>query len=260
MAARRICVYASEVASLIGVNPYRARADALHAVMSRHGLRNSAPTEQVRVEHAAEAVLRAMPEVVERARTAPTGRAAATAVPSLPKIAEMASKLGETGPPARRLSTSPAPICPVELQRAMEGKLVCEVGKARETADMDRHGASEASRRQTSFSKQMRSEGGNPYVLWGRTDAVAEETVDEYKNRKNRVFGHIPAYELPQLYAYMHLTGIRRARQIETHGDDQLVHEIRFRPELWGWYKGELDRAVDEMLALDAASGEEMEL
>lgn len=267
MSRRRFCVYASEMASLIGVNPFRQRSDALRNVMVRQGILVSEPSESVCVEKAAEAVLQAMPEIMCEARSVSTGReAAATLTPSIPAIAAIASKPVEPiHAPSRKLSTGKTPsietpstettpaekdvfsgVCLHAVRKAVEGKLVCEVGKAREAVDMKMHGASPF-HRQKALSKNMVTDEGLSYVLWGRADAVTDVTVDEYKNRKNRLFGQVPPYELPQIYAYMFLSGKRKARQIETHGQEQLVHEIEFRDAVWNWYKSELDKAVEEM-------------
>jgi hypothetical protein len=78
---------------------------------------------------------------------------------------------------------------------------------------------------------------GEPYggVLWGLIDGFDKEsgTIIEHKQRQNRFFQNIPAYERIQCFIYMKMLGVHRAQLIQTFDGEQREHMILWDEEEW---------------------------
>jgi hypothetical protein len=79
--------------------------------------------------------------------------------------------------------------------------------------------------------------------LCGRCDGITEingETfIVEIKNRMKKLFNCVKEYELIQVYAYMYLLNIPRAKLIERHLKNSRTHDIEFELEKWNEYIGD---------------------
>ena len=240
-------INASEVAKLIGANPYVEPDDAQRAVLRRHGVRFRGRTVQEEARSQASYVMSLVPEVKQAATAATTSGEACKAVPSVEQIQK---SLGVTTTPEQAQL----------VHREIEGRVACSVGTRLENANVQTYEVERkvrVTRKQLRVSRTLPTPGGREYTLRGRLDGYSEEDrcVEEFKNRKRRLFGMIPGYEQPQLYVYMTLTDSVRARQIETFGDAQNVHNLDFDDDVWVCLMGELGDAVDRMY-LEAATAQ----
>lgn len=233
-------INASEVAKVIGVNPFIDEEDAHRAVLMRHGVRFQTKTPREVTQTQASYVMSLVAKDVQQAAAAAsTGQEACAAVPPVERIKKV---LGATDEQAEH------------VHREISSRVVCTVGTRFEKPNIEAYEAEhkvKVSRKQTRVSQQLPTPKGNVYTLKGRIDGYSEEDqcVEEFKNRKRRLFGMIPGYELPQLYVYMALTNSVKARQIESFGGERNVHHLDFDDDMWVCLMGRLGEAVDRMYA-----------
>lgn len=238
-------INASEVAKLIGVNPFVDEEDAHRAVLRRHGVRFQNKTPHEVTQARASYVMSLVSENLKQATTtAATGQEACEAVPPVERIQRV---LG-SGATARQVE---------EVHREILSRVVCTVGTRLEKPNVEAYEVErgvKVARKQTRVARQLPTPKGNVYTLRGRLDGYSEEDrcVEEFKNRKRRLFGMIPGYELPQLYVYMALTDSVKARQIESFGGERNVHHLEFDDDMWACLMGRLGEAVDRMYAVAA--------
>lgn len=67
-------------------------------------------------------------------------------------------------------------------------------------------------------------------IIDGRKDS---ETIVEIKNRQKRLFGYVPIYEYIQCQVYMKLTGTQKCTLIEQFGDASNTFDIEFSYTMW---------------------------
>lgn len=67
-------------------------------------------------------------------------------------------------------------------------------------------------------------------LIDGRKDS---ETIVEIKNRQKRLFGYVPLYEYIQCQVYMKLTGTQKCTLIEQFGDASNTFDIEFSYTMW---------------------------
>lgn len=76
--------------------------------------------------------------------------------------------------------------------------------------------------------------------LCGRCDGITvidgETFIVEIKNRMHKLFNVVKEYELVQVYAYMYLLNISKAKLIERYKDKSKTHDIEFDFEKWNDY------------------------
>jgi hypothetical protein len=97
-----------------------------------------------------------------------------------------------------------------------------------------------------SYSSILSSDGVIPVMMGGRVDGIKENSIIERMQRRSRLLGHVEERERIQLYVYMYITGLKTAQLIETFGDIQQVHTVRFEPERWNVYSVRIAKAVQE--------------
>lgn len=238
-------INASEVAKVIGANPFVDEDDAHRAVLRRHGVRFQSKTRHEIMRTQASYVMSLVSkDLRQAAAAATTGQEACAAVPPVERIQKVLGS-GATVEQAE------------QVHREISSRVVCTVGTRLEKPNVEAYETKrevKVTRKQTRVVRQLPTPGGNVYTLKGRLDGYSEEDrcVEEFKNRKRRLFGMIPGYELPQLYVYMALTDSAKARQIESFGGEQNVHHLDFDDDVWTCLMGQLGEAVDRMYAVAA--------
>jgi len=236
------CVFATEVAGLTGRHRFVARKDALYRLAQRHlpAAALPPPTRRARLEAVTDVVERAIgPALMVGITSAKSGEQAAAAVP---KAVDLAKHL-----PARTACTAAAVHAELASRAAMA------VGTHREAADVAAYGERRGrpvDDTQEKGRQLYQTPEGRTYALFGRCDATTDGVVEEFKSRRRRLFHQVPEYERVQLWCYMALLGLERGRLIESHRDEQAVHEIEMDPEKWAQITYDLGVAVDEAHAL----------
>ena len=86
-------------------------------------------------------------------------------------------------------------------------------------------------------------------MLGGMIDgAFEDEELVEIKERRNRLFNCINAYEMVQIHCYMHLTGMKSATLIERFNTQSAKHKTTFDPIFWKECVEELQLFVRDRL------------
>jgi len=238
-------INASEVAKVIGANPFVDESDARRMVLRRHGVRFQDTTREEATRSQASFVMSLVSKDLKRAAAAAaTGEEACKAVPPVERV----HKVLGTGATLEQAE---------QVHREITSRVTQTVGTRLEAPNVATYEATrrvKVARRQLRVSRTLPTPGGNSYTLRGKLDGYseAEGCVEEFKNRKRRLFGMIPGYELAQLYVYMALTDSAKARQIETFRDAQNVHHLDFDDDTWACLTGQLGEAVDRMYRVAA--------
>ena len=304
-----ICVYASEVAALAGMHPYRPRAQVITALLKRRSVDalTSAHDMQERAGDAAAEAQRKARELqtiadakVTAAKWAETGEdgnaedhratttqarlVAAKATAAAASAAKRAAVAMADASAANRVvmetqrlesldamvsATLRKPSVAHSLQRAVasststtealkrfaaktharDPRVVCELnntvscrmGKKMEAKNIEQYSAVHVPAHVNLDVKQrgytragLKTSLGTSYTLFGRLDGLRDDgTVVETKNRRNRLFGYVPAYERIQLHAYMILTSTTQAVLVENFEEDQRAHDVPFDASFW---------------------------
>jgi hypothetical protein len=258
----QICVYASEVAALVGLNPFQDPEEAIAKLKKRHGLVLGL-TEADKDCHGAalactspRAAMRQMSsgaskkvresvalEVSER-----KAKAASDIVASTPALA-VAIANGDLAATEACASEIEDPVTRKEAKR----RCMVTSGQKTEGACLRRFEQQEArpvTSHQQSFRRSMVTTNGTQWVLFGRVDGISNGAVVETKSRQRKLMGVVPSYERPQLMAYMFLSRCEKALQNEDFRGQRKVHEVDFDALEWGTISeslcGIVDRISDE--------------
>lgn len=87
------------------------------------------------------------------------------------------------------------------------------------------------------FEKIVKREEDYTIVLRAKIDGIDRDNncLIEHKNRVNELFEKIPSYEKVQLEIYMHITKLESCKLIQTHFED--TSELVFNPSVKRWKK-----------------------
>lgn len=87
------------------------------------------------------------------------------------------------------------------------------------------------------FEKIVKREEDYTIVLRAKIDGIDRDNncLIEHKNRVNELFRKIPSYEKVQLEIYMHITKLESCKLVQTHFED--TSELVFEPSVKRWKK-----------------------
>lgn len=225
-----ICIFASEAAAVMGLSRFETQEDAIAKVMHRNGLFTAKVEKK---QKAVERVERAAALVQARVRAAPPEERKAIEEKIVAKVAFEHK------------------IEPTAIKKQIKTNINVAHGTKAEPHDIRRHEQitnKEVVRKQQSCAADLATPSGIRYKVFGRIDGAKDGMLTEFKRRRNRLFGRIPDYEMPQLYVYMYATGIHEALQIETFQGEQLEHKVMFDADTWRYYEELLNNAVERMI------------
>lgn len=144
---------------------------------------------------------------------------------------------------ARRAKVAPLAKAARDVARKI---IYTEIGKRKEDSGLDAHA------RKTGRDVGRRNDAyytlkGPGYVVTGMIDGYDETTatVIEHKQRQNRLFRNLPAYERIQCFIYMKMTNSTRAQLVQTFGDSQSTFEIFWDDAEWS----QIDSGLVEVVA-----------
>lgn len=87
--------------------------------------------------------------------------------------------------------------------------------------------------------------------IGGKCDGIAlldgQETIVEIKNRINRLFRTIPDYEKVQLFSYMYIYKLENGVLIENYNHEKNMIPCKFDPTEWSNYSEELKTVISKM-------------
>jgi len=83
------------------------------------------------------------------------------------------------------------------------------------------------------------------FKVVGKFDGFAEDgTLVEIKNRVRRLFGVVKEYESVQVHVYMKMCDASNAHLVEKFKDQLMVHEVHYDDDLMCDIEGELERVI----------------
>ena len=93
--------------------------------------------------------------------------------------------------------------------------------------------------------------GGSPYSAFviGYIDGFDTQTrtVIELKNRAGGLFREVRLYEKVQCFMYMKMCRCRKAKLVETFGDERLEYDIHWDQEFWNHIENGIRLAIQEL-------------
>ena len=83
------------------------------------------------------------------------------------------------------------------------------------------------------------------FIIKGKIDGRTEDTLYEFKHRKNRLFSFLPLYERVQMEMYMRMTNLNKAFLIQTFNDEQSSFAYNMNDELFDEITARLDEFTE---------------
>lgn len=190
-------ISASDVAAIVGKNPYKTQEDILNKILKIHPTPDEVAEERLRT---------LAPEVQKLVHET---------------IAESVAK-ETSSDDAYTLATRRVPD--VVVQEYMTRKVATRHGINNEAKTARQFGV----RSDETFYRHQLTE---MVQLIGRIDGRLEDdedTIVEIKNRMNRLFNRIPEYEMVQVHVYMFLTGAQKCLFIERYNEQTKTYTVDY--------------------------------
>ena len=216
----KICIYASEIAALIGQNRWVTSDEAFQKVLSRISVNPKKIVEKMqnsddpRLRKTAVAIQENAAKEVECREIVEELSTHVDVVESLP---ETASRVEICKARDDSIASLPTPTCEKETRalRTVTGQIHCAAGQRVEkvvVAEKKIENNQKAYFKDVAFKNRgIRYE----YVIFGRTDGVDGDTLVEIKNRK-QLWRKAFDQERTQINTYLFLTDLTKCRFIET--------------------------------------------
>ena len=225
MNRRNICIFASEVAALIGEHRFKDAEEAFQICLKRNFPTVVVENERGEIKVRAEIESNeAVQKVLNKYQLEP-----AKAIKAVEKVINTSDPL---------------------VAREIASQINTKNGKAREEIVLDTIEAKQNTRIEKRNAKLFKKYLAPDVVLVGRVDGWDSERrrVVELKCRQNRLFGAVPLYEKVQLMVYMFLTDTREITHIESFQGDENVVDIDWNQERWEEIEEKLQRGtIDKM-------------
>lgn len=190
-------IKASDVAAIIGKNPYKTREDVLFQTFS--------PEKKTKDDIA-----------FERALTQET-----------PETQELIKNTIEQSKKEDLDATEKIQTLPEKVKEYVKHEIYKNNGTHREKKVAQIHNVKPDTKW---YSMRITEDVRLVGLIDGRKDS---ETIVEIKNRQRRLFGYVPLYEYIQCQVYMKLTGTQKCTLIEQFGDDSNSFDIEFSYTMW---------------------------
>ena len=181
---------------------------------------------------------------------------ATTALASARRAAEMRDAACAAAAERERAALSASEDLAVaeKVASAAEREARMQRGTLRESSNLDglarERGESVNDRNNRAYSRRVgTTPDGRKVILVGRIDGKVENGhVVEVKERRNRLFNRVVAYEKVQVMAYMHLLGEKEAVLRERYDDQTREYVIKFDDAFWAEVMRRLHAFVDDQL------------
>lgn len=187
-------IKASDVAAIIGANPYKTREDVLNEYIGL-GTRSEREFQKALVEEAPD-VQKVVLETIERS-----------------KIFDLDAK-------------KEVAALPESVREYVTHEVYKNNGTQREKKTQKTHDVTPDKKRYTMKITE-------DVTLVGYIDGRKEDRIIEIKNRQNRLFNKVPKYEWVQCQVYMKLTDIPKCTLIEQYGEKSNSFDIDFSETSW---------------------------
>lgn len=187
-------IKASDVAAIIGANPYKTREDVLNEYIGKD-TKSEAEFKKA-LETETQEVQNVILETIERSKT--TDLDARKEVSKLPE----------------------------SVREYVTHEVYKNNGTQRERETQKVHNVTVDKKRYTMKITE-------DVILVGYIDGRKGDKIVEIKNRQNRLFNKVPKYEWVQCQVYMKLTGIHSCTLIEQYKDTSNSFDVEFSEKSW---------------------------
>lgn len=89
-------------------------------------------------------------------------------------------------------------------------------------------------------------EMSNNSYIYGKCDGILDDIIIETKERKNRLFGKVQDYEKIQIYAYMKIFKLKKAKLVENFENETKTYDIKYEQKYWDMIKTKYDDAINK--------------
>jgi hypothetical protein len=259
----RVCLFASEIGTLLGRNRFKSADDAVESVLMRYGVARHGYVKAItKVEVALEAdvvlkecIATAVPdkeahlqlitdvETIENSRIAKAESesvreqkaetARITVAVQTPEVRDFRLRESNIHHTRKRK------VCVADIQtvaKRARSAIDCSVGIKEETTVVRAHAIEGAQR---AFRKDL---GIGTTLLYGKVDGYDAKTnqVIEIKVRRSRLYRRLWPQEFAQVFCYMFMSGAKTTRFIEKCGDESFEATIEWDEDVWLGYVDEL--------------------
>lgn len=234
-------IRSSDMAKYIGRNPYVSKEEAINLfwernprLASQYGIQVDTAdpmTKKLRCCSSAERMA-----IATHLDVAPDASADSIASALTQTFVTNVAKSETTTLADDALAALPDAIAPIAAVVAQESQKMR--GVFRETESIEKTevetGRRIQARNDEYHHKKLFTINDTDVMLGGMIDgAFEDEEIVEIKERRNRLFNCINAYEMVQIHCYMHLTGMQRATLIERFNSQSAKHRTNFDHEFW---------------------------
>jgi len=240
---------ASEIGALLGKNKYKSTTEALANVFERHNRSRWQQAKNFAGVKNPEEIGRLALRTCGAAKDA-IGAAVAAATQESTKDAlndVHRALYNEEGVMTRtqRKAFDKRAKCAVDVARRI---IYTEIGKQKEDQGLDQHAQKTGRDVGRRNNKYYRLDGPG-YVIWGMIDGYDEttKTVIEHKQRQNRLFPYMPAYERVQCFLYMKMTNSTRATLVQTYNNQQSTFDVAWDADEWAEIESGLNEIVSNL-------------
>ena len=223
----RIVLKASDVAAIIGLNPYKPRKEVLHDLWKKYNPDSfTGKTKRDREQEALNASTEAQNIVKE---------ASAICAQNSTEVQKIFNDAKQKVILDQNLSKEQK----VEVVEHLKSKIYTRHGTRSEDKTSDRVGSSGRLVRDESFyTLEVCTLEDIQFVVMGKIDRIEElpdgsRILVEIKNRTNRLFRRVVEYENIQVQVYLQMLGLIHARLVEQYNNQILSHIIDRDEEMW---------------------------
>lgn len=200
-----ILLFASEISSACGFNPYKKRSETLVAVWNRINP-GASQTKEERIDNLIEQIDIGK-DVVALIEESSTANSIQDIKPSVEKIRSL---VPQNLPESVRS----------EVIRRVESQINCQFGTNQEASAINSYESEQTvvvSKRNDAFYKRsVGNVDGTPIYVGGKVDGIKEDgTVIEVKNRMRRFFDPLPKYDVVQLQTYLFIIDSQNGELVE---------------------------------------------
>lgn len=222
---KRIIIKASEVAAVIGKNPYKTPGEVRDELWKKYSPETfEGETKTERAEKALGASKEAQKVLVD-------------AVSVQAKSSDEVTKIFEKARVQIQADTSLTTTQKAEVTEHVRSKVYTTHGIRSEDKTSDKVEADEKTRliRDESFYQLNIWEN---FQIVGRIDRIEEKSdgsrvLVEIKNRTRRLFQKVPEYEYIQIQTYLQMLGLQQARHVEQFNNQVNSTDISRDDEFW---------------------------
>lgn len=229
MAPPRVVLKASEVAAILGKNPYKPRQEVFDELWKKYSPETfSGKTKRDRAEEALRASVAAQSVLTSALSVkAENSEHVQKVFAEAKAVINSDSKLNETQK--------------AEVIEHLRSKVYTTHGTRSENKTSDKVATEQNIRlvKDNSFyNYEVCTLGETKFVVTGKIDRIEEREdgsriLVEIKNRTNRLFRRVVEYEFIQVQVYLQMLGLVHARLVEQYNNQVLSHDVSRDEELW---------------------------